>query len=303
MNAYIAIQILLSLMLGSAIFMLIYSVFRYPVAPEPPIHRRIASAVGINRDTIFEHAVLAPVMSLAVAIARQISVEQLRNRVREDLNASGNPSGYAVEEYIAICLVMSMAMGSCGFILELASAGPWLLIVVPGLMVLGFFGPLWALKGEAKRRTIRIAKQLPYSLDLIALTMSSGSSFTEAVEALIRDNPTEDLNQELAVTLSEIEFGTTRTQALRNLAQRIPLESLRSVVGAVNQAESLGSPLSEILKLQSEMLRMQRSVRAEKLSSSAGLRILLPSMLILIAVVIVVFAPMALQYLTRGSLF
>ena len=194
-------------------------------------------------------------------------------------------------------------MAGCGLLLGVAVKSSMLLLILPGLMVLGFFGPLWALHGESRRRTIRIAKQLPYSLDLIALTMASGSSFTEACQALIRDNPTDDLNQELAVALSEIEFGTTRMQALVNIAERVPLESLRSVIGAVNQAESLGSPLSEILKQQSEMLRSQRSVRAEKLSSSASLRILVPSMLILIAVVIVVFAPLVITYIQRGSIF
>jgi hypothetical protein len=43
------------------------------------------------------------------------------------------------------------------------------------------------------------------------------------------------------------------------------------------------------------MLRMYRSVRAEKLSASASLRILVPSMLILLAVVIIVFAPLIIR--------
>ena len=99
---------------------------------------------------------------------------------------------------------------------------------------------------------------------------------------------------------AEIEFGTPRNQALTNMADRVPLESVRSVIGAVNQAEALGTPLSEILKNQSGMLRMHRSVRAEKLSASASLRILIPSMLILMSVVLIIFGPLIIRWVESG---
>jgi tight adherence protein C len=147
-----------------------------------------------------------------------------------------------------------------------------------------------------------IAKQLPYTLDLVALVMAAGSSFAEAIETLIRDQPDEDLNQELQIALSEMEYGAPRNVALKNLAERIPLESLRSVVAAVNQSERLGTPMSSILKLQADMLRAQRGVVAEKKSASASLRILIPSMMIMISVVTILFSPMIIRYI-QGDLF
>ena len=104
------------------------------------------------------------------------------------------------------------------------------------MMFVGFAIPLWTLQEAAAARVSRISKKLPYSLDLIALMMAAGSAFTEAIETLIRDEPDDDLNQELRIVMAEIEFGTRRGEALRNLAERIPLETLRSIVGAINQA-------------------------------------------------------------------
>lgn len=287
----ILVQALVMALFSFSLAFLVWALFRFPVESEPPVHRRIAAAVGIRRNTVFENPVLAPIMSLALLIARQLNFPSLRQQVRQDLDASGNVSGYSVEEYIAIALASSALMGLCATVFEFIIGGGALLLFVPLLATIGFVVPLWVLHDTAGRRVARISKQLPYTLDLVALTMAAGSSFNEAVETLIRDEPEEDLNQELRLALSEMEFGTTRSTALANLAKRIPLESLRSVVGAVNQAEKLGTPMSSILKLQADMLRVQRSVRAEKLSASASLRILVPSMLILIAVVVVVFAP------------
>src|SRR5690606_2505 len=155
--------------------------------------------------------------------------------------------------------------------------------------------PIYLLGDAASSRVSRIAKQLPYTLDLIALSMAAGSTFSEAIDTIIRDDPQDDFNQELAIVQAEIRFGTSRANALMNLANRIPLETLRSVVGAVNQAETLGTPLSQILKTQSTMLRVNRTVRAEKLSASASLRILIPSMLIMLAVVLSVLAPFIIR--------
>ncbi len=295
-------QILISALVFAGVFLPVWAVFRYPVPREPPVHRSFAKALGQDRSTIFEQPVLAPAMSLATTVASKVNIVSLRARVRQDLSASGNPSGYSVNEYLAICIACAGLGAVVTLVLDLLLSMGLALFSVPLMTVLGFFAPLWVLRGAARLRMSRVGKQLPYTLDLVALVMAAGSSFAEAAQTLIRDDPDDDLNQELQIALNEIEFGTPRGQALENMADRVPVESLRSVVGAVNQAEKLGTPLSTILKLQADMMRMHRGVRAEKLSASASLRILIPSMLILLAVVTIVFAPMVIQYIEQGSL-
>ncbi|MGB1125312.1 MAG: type II secretion system F family protein [Phycisphaeraceae bacterium] len=292
-----------SAFLFAGIFLPIFAIFRYPVPDEAPIHRQIAKAVGVDQETIFENAAIAPILSLFVQLAKRVNLTGLRAGIRQNLQASGNPSGYTVDQVLALAMASAVVVGGFSSMIALLINGGLLLLFLPTMSVVGFLIPLFVLSSSATRRARRIGKQLPYTLDLIALVMASGSSFTEAVETLIRDDPEDDLNQELAFSLSEMEYGTTRAQALMNLGVRIPLDSLRSVIGAVNQAEKLGTPLSSILKVQAEMLRMHRSVRAEKLSASASLKILVPSMLILLAVVLVIGAPMIIRFIVQGSLW
>lgn len=292
-----------SLFVFAGIFVPIFAIFRYPVPDEAPIHRQIAKAVGVDQETIFENSVFAPILSLFIQLAKRVNLVGLRKRIRQNLQASGNPSGYTVDQVLALAMVSAVGVGGFSSLIALLINGGMLLLFLPTMSLVGFMIPLTVLSSSAKKRARLIGKQLPYTLDLIALVMASGSSFTEAVETLIRDDPDDDLNQELTFSLSEMEYGTTRAAALQNLGERIPLDSLRSVVGAVNQAEKLGTPLSAILKVQAEMLRMHRSVRAEKLSASASLKILVPSMLILLAVVLVIGAPMIIRFIVQGSLW
>lgn len=301
MNALL-IPLLLSVFLGASVTLVIWALFRYPAPAEPPLHRRFAMAVGAgNRDTLFEQPVLTPFMNVAGACAKRINVGSLRQKLRGDLEASGNPNNYSVDEYLSICLISALAMAVVSMAIFIVFSGTIQPIPIIFMAAIGFVAPIVTLSSAAKSRTMRISKQLPYTLDLIALMMAAGATFTEAVDTLIRDNPEEDLNQELRLVQTEIDLGSKRSEALSHLAQRVQLESLRSVVGAVNQAESLGTPLSTILKSQSDMMRMHRHVRAEKLSASASLRILFPSMLILMAVVLFVFGPWIIRAY-RGEL-
>ncbi len=298
----ILLQILVSLIAFVGVALPIYALFRYPVPAEPPVHRQFAAALGADRTTIFENPLLAPILNIGISLTQRLNMPATRKQIHQQLSASGNPAGYSVQEYLAICLVSAATLGAASTLLMIVTGSALALLIGPIVAALGFTIPIIALKDAGNRRCAKVAKQLPYTLDLVSLTMSAGSSFTEAIQTLIRDEPDDDLNQELAIVLSEMNFGTPRANAMSNMADRLPLESLRSIVGAVNQAESLGTPLSTILKLQSDMLRMQRGVLAEKLSASASLRILLPSVLILVSVVIIVFSPLIIRGM-QGSLF
>lgn len=283
------------------VFLPIYALFRYPMPTEPPVHRRIARAMGADTPTLFEQPLIGPVLGAAAELAGRLNLPGLRARIRQDLDASGNAAGYTVEQYLTLCILAAGVACLIGAAGELMLGGGLLLIVVPTFLGLGFWVPLLVLSNARSARVLRIAKQLPYTLDLISLVMQAGSSFTEAIETLIRDDPDEDLNQELRLALSEMQFGTPRATALENVARRVPLETLRSIIAAVNQADTLGSPLAGILKTQADMLRNHRAVVAEKKSASASLKILVPSMLILVAVVIVMFGPVVIRF-SRGEL-
>lgn len=300
----VTLAILTSLVLFTSVTLLIYALFSVPVnVDRTPIQRRVAAAVGSEQEvSVFDHPVFGLPLRWSLGFAEQMQVLPLRERIRQDLDTSGNASGYTIDEYLAICLLTGLSLGGSVALLDVLAGGQLVFFTGPIALAAGFALPIVALRSSAKRRQLRIAKQLPYTLDLIGLTMAAGSSFNEAIRVLIRDQPNDDLNQELQLALAEMELGATRTKALSNMAERVPLDTLRSIVAAINQGEDLGTPLSGILKTQAEMLRVQRSVRAEKLAASASLRILLPTMLILIGVVILIFSPFVLRW-SQGGLF
>jgi tight adherence protein C len=69
-------------------------------------------------------------------------------------------------------------------------------------------------------------------------------------------------------------------------------------VNVVIDADSTGASIAKVLKDQSNQMRLERFVRAEKEGAAASQKILIPLMLfILPAVFIMVFAPVALNFM------
>jgi tight adherence protein C len=289
---------------GAAVSLLVRALFRASQAEDAAEHRRFAVAVGKDRrQTIFEIKALRPITNLALLLADRLNAKGLHRRVLRDLNGSGNPEGYGVDEYIALCFMVAAMLGMIGVAVAWLVNMGGVLLIGPIMALLGFYAPLVSLRGSANTRLLRIAKQVPYSLDLISLMIGAGTTFAEALQTITRDRPEEDLNQEFLLVLAEMDFGTPRTQALKNMAERLDLESLRSIVAAITQSEKLGTPLTDILVAQATTIRQQRAVKAEKKSAEASLRLLLPSMLILLAAVLCMLGPIVLRFVQDGGVF
>jgi tight adherence protein C len=287
----------------AAVFLFVVAMFGHTERTEMSPQRRIALATGqADRQTVFESDALAPVMWLLLQLSESLAIPRTKRWVRRTLVAAGSPNFYSAEEFLALAMLWGL-IGAAG-----ANALHWLIFqnlsVVAAIFGLfaGFSLTLYWIYDRSRRRVREISRRVPYTLDLLALAKGAGSTFTEAVATVVREEPSHPFNRELATMLSEVDLGTTRRQSLRNLADRVPLESLRSIVASVIQAEELGTPLTEVLKGQANLLRLQRSVQAEKKAAQASVRILLPSTLLLLAVVLTIFAPLILRAI-RGDLF
>jgi len=297
---YLLIGLLLCFFLAAGLFVVGF----FKPAPEADFDAAFRVSVdNLNRRTLFDIPELRPVLWPFHQIARRISVESLRRRVLKNLRASGNPNAYSPDEYLTLCVLSGLAAAVIAAVLEfvLLQQMPHVLVLLAAVIV-GFWLCLYALSGRAAKRLREINIQLPYALDLLAMTMQAGATFYEAARTVASEDVDQPLNQELSTVVREIEFGRSRQEALQHFADRIPLKSLGSIIAAVLQAEQLGTPLAEVLVLQANLLRMYRSMRAEKALGEATVKLLVPSMLIFISVILIIFGPVIVRY-SRGELW
>jgi len=297
-------DLLLSAGLFVSVVVLILAVFRQGGEIQMSAQREAAIATGhTDRRTVFEQPLIRPIMWLLLAISHRLSIPRAKEWLRRTLVAAGSPNYYTPEEYLALAIGLGLLVGLVVLqVFNLLFYGQFSV----GLFLFGLAGgitlTLYNLHNTAAKRMRSISRRVPYALDLIALAMGAGATFTEAVRTVAREGSDDPFNVELRTMLAEMDLGTTRRRALQNLSDRVPLDSLRGIVASVIQAEELGTPLGQVLHDQATLLRLRRSFAAENKAAVASVRIPIACLPLVLAVLLAVFGP-ALIRAMRGGLF
>jgi tight adherence protein C len=214
-------------------------------------------------------------------------------KTRAKLAEAGYPSGLGVAEFLGLKLFLALVLAGGGlllFALAGSGAGPVLLMVG----VLGFFGyimPSFWLGRKSKQRRKEILRSMPDAIDLLTISVESGLGFDPAIKRVAEkwDNA---LTREFARMLSEIQIGKSRRDALREMADRVNVDDLRVFVSSVVQADQLGVAISQVMRIQSEAMRLRRRQRAEEAAHKAPIKMLFPMVfLIFPAMWVVVLGP------------
>ena len=290
-----------NILIAVSVWLIVVTLFRPPSGKQ--YEDAFRSYVDYSdRSTIFEVEFMRPVVWPMLQFARRLNFPGLKLRIQKHLNALGNPNLYSPDEYMVICMIWGIVVAAGAYMLYWTIIGEATSAMLGVGAVVGACGAYLHLREQAIKRLRAINRRITYALDLISMTMDAGATFYEATLAVIHSSPKDPLNEEFAIMIREIDFGTSRREALRHLSQRIPIEGLDSIISAIIQAEELGTPLAEVLRLQSNLLRMRRSMHAERRAGEAAVKLLVPSMLILISVVIVIFGPFIIRAM-RGELY
>ena len=170
------------------------------------------------------------------------------------------------------------------------------------LSPIGYMLPDFHARAEKNKRMKSVVIDLPFFIELLALSTQAGADFFGAIQKITTKAPESVLAQELEKVLRDIRLGSTREKALKDMAYRLDVSEATSFVNVLTDADATGASVGEVLKEHSAQMRLERFVRAEKAGARASQAMLIPLiMFILPAVFIVVFVPVALQFLYGGK--
>jgi tight adherence protein C len=140
---------------------------------------------------------------------------------------------------------------------------------------LGWIGPMFLLKGRARRRTERIELELPELIDLLVVTLEAGIGFNSAMQRSA-ERMTGPLGDEIRLTLREHNLGLGMNQALGNLLDRCDVPSIRAFVRSIVQSEALGVSIGQVMRdLAGDMRKRRRQIIEEK-AQKAPIKMLFP---------------------------
>ncbi|GIX16302.1 MAG: type II secretion system protein [Rhodothalassiaceae bacterium] len=244
-------------------------------------------------------------MALMRRIVERLKLLQSKEteKAEQRLVQAGLRSRDALVVYLFFKLVLPFALAAVSLLLlygfGMMEASPLLRAMIPvALTLLAFKAPDIVVTNAIQRRSEAIRKSLPDALDLLVICAEAGLTLDAALNRVHRElaRAAPELAEEFSLTAIELGFLPDRRQALMNLAERVPLESLRAVVTALIQSEKYGTPLAHALRVLAGEFRKERLMKAEEKAARLPAVMTVPLILfILPALFIVLVGPAACQ--------
>lgn len=237
---------------------------------------------------------LGPVRRRIANTVRQVTPVGAVEKVQTRLMQAGNPRNLSVQDFLGLKGMIAIGLGLLMFLVDIFVLKPGFFKFVISLILafaVGFFLPDIWLRQATKKRRAEILKFLPDAIDILAISVEAGQGFDGALSTLSA-RKTNALTYEFDRFRLEIQAGKGRREAFRDLAMRCEVEDLSNFIAAMIQADQLGIGITQVLRTQSEELRIKRRQRAEEKARQAPIKMLFPLIFLMFpALFIVILGP------------
>jgi tight adherence protein C len=229
-------------------------------------------------------------------------------KIKRDLAAAGFRHELAVTTFLGL-KAAAMALIPVISAVVMYTINPDVMAIMPAVLCSGYLGyrlPDTVLRRKVEKRKLKLNRGLPDLLDLLVIQVESGLSLEQALADTARDlrsaHPV--LAEELGVFQLELQAGTSRTEALRNLGDRPREPETRKLASLLIQADRFGTSISRVLRTQARYMRIRRRQNAEEQAHKVGVKLIFPIFFLIMPSMFLVTAGPAVLYLLSnlGSL-
>lgn len=192
-------------------------------------------------------------------VPNKIQRKSINSKEIDDLfKASGNPWGVTKLEFFALRLAYCFIYVIIGIIFAML-VQPGLMfafIIIFALTYLGWNKPVSTYKVIAKDKGVDFKKHFPELLDYLTMVMSDGTyTFANAIEVVLPYLPESAVKMEFTKVTDSIGAGMDIEVALKELGNRLPSPALEAFISAVNNANTLNTPMDDLMRVRAKRSR------------------------------------------------
>lgn len=238
-----------------------------------------ATLEEIELSQPFMERVIYPVARRMGEIALRFAPQNAIQNIARKLDMAGNPGNIDPTAFFALRF-LGLPLGAVLLLLGYIAPRPnfisenilWFFIPAS---VFGFYLPDLILKAKIDRRQDVIRKAMPDALDLLTICVEAGLGF-DAAMSKVAEKWDNEMGQAFGRVVREIGLGKLRREAMRDMADRLGIPEMTSFVAAVIQSEQLGVSMAQVLRIQSDQMRIMRRQRAEEKAHRAPVQMVFP---------------------------
>jgi tight adherence protein C len=297
-----SLQLAASIMVGAGLGILgwwLYQVMQSVELQQADEWRYDVSRMNELRRTDVLYRIFQPAIQLMARANRRMFNDSLPEIYRE-IQAAGLPRFWLAEEYLGRIELFALFTAPVWVYVFFSMFGVFGLFFAAASVGLTAWFLRHRLASKAKGRLRQIKRRVPFLLDLLTLLMEAGSTFANALKQAVDEFQGHPVAEEFGRVLGDMNLGKTRVEAFLAMRERLADDEITSIIGSILQGEHLGTPLAHIFRTQADVLRVKRSQRAEAVAGEAGVNMLLPGILVMMATVLVIIGPFLLNYLYFG---
>ncbi|WP_371654450.1 MULTISPECIES: DUF5936 domain-containing protein [unclassified Streptomyces] len=234
-------ELILGLIGGLSVLGAFQGVRMYRAEAKLPGDLALALEVGATRTTRTGGAIDRLGIRYAPLVLRLMGPRRVGEK-RRRIDMAGNPGGLTIDRYAARRAVYG-ALGAVGAVVMI-SGGNYLMALL--MVAFAYYWVEVGIWAAVRRRRDDIERTLPDFLDVLAVVVSAGLGFRQALERVAEkyEGPWAD---EVRIALRQMDMGVSRRQAFDDLRRRNDSEQVAMFVTALQQGEELGAPIVDTL--------------------------------------------------------
>jgi tight adherence protein C len=233
----------------------------------------------------------------AVWYAEGLSPEE-RWQIVRSFSKINFPPTVALAVFLIARLVLALGGGTLAYLAGPAARPVLPIVLGAAAAIAGWLLPIMTVDFKLKQHRKSVATGLPNALELLAICVGVGLSLDAAfqrVAAEIRlSSPA--LADEFSLTWAEISISPSREHALANMAERVNLPSVKSVIGTLIQSLRFGTPLAQSLRSAATEMRNHQMIELEERANRLPAMMTVPVMLFIMPTMfLIVGGPAAIR--------
>lgn len=245
----------------------------------------------------FSRRVIYPALNRLAQFTARLAPDKLKGAQERKLAMAGGSYRHRSQYFLSLQVALAIFLPLFALMVGTLTGMGWLRLALwmavgvgAGLML-----PLGWLELVVRRRQRAIENSLPGVLDLLVISVEAGLGFDMAL-AKVTEKVKGELAEEFSYALNEIRLGRVRRLALRDMAERAGVTDLSNFIAAIIQADQLGVSIGNVLRVQSDTMRVRRRQRFEEHAMKAPIKMLFPLIFFIFpALFIVILGPAVIQ--------
>ncbi len=242
--------------------------------------------------------IVKPFQNLLPRSTEEVSV------VKKRLIRAGYRDRSAINIFYGAKVMIPIALALLVTVTGIYESGPLFFYGVS--LGLGFLLPDFWLGNRISNRQRKIRLGLPEALDLMVICTEAGLGLDQTLYRVGEEIKTSqpEICDEFKLINLEQKAGRPRDETLKNFADRVNIDSVRSLTTTLIQADNFGTSIAKTLRVYSDTLRTQRRQQAEEMAAKTTVKLVFPLVLFIFpSIFIVALGPAAITMIEGFSTY